>query len=63
VQRSLIFYSMTLTLFSTEMFQRSDGGGAFQATDLLNGRLLCGCQDIRACSVRQDLSSPLVVIY
>jgi hypothetical protein len=23
----------------------------FQSTDLLNGRLLCGCQDIRACSV------------
>ncbi|RWW62913.1 hypothetical protein BHE74_00029944 [Ensete ventricosum] len=30
-------------------FQRSDGGGSFQATDMLNGRLLCGCDDVHAC--------------
>lgn len=53
VQHFQIFYRMRLTLFWTEIFQRSDGGGVFQATDLLNGRLLCGCQDIKACSVRQ----------
>jgi len=53
LQHFQIFYRMRLTLFLTEIFQRSDGGGAFQATDLLNGKLLCGCQDIRACSVRQ----------
>jgi hypothetical protein len=26
----------------------------FQAVDLLNGRLLCGCQDVKACAVRLD---------
>lgn len=31
--------------------QRSEGGGAFQAIDTLNGKLLCGCDDIHACQV------------
>ena len=31
--------------------QRSEGGGSFQAVDLLNGKLLCGCDDIHACVV------------
>ena len=31
--------------------QRSEGGGAFQAVDTLNGKLLCGCDDIHACVV------------
>ncbi|KAK9271480.1 hypothetical protein L1049_001839 [Liquidambar formosana] len=30
-------------------YKRSEGGGAFQATDTLNGRLLCGCNDVHAC--------------
>lgn len=32
--------------------QRSNGGGAFQAVDTLNGKLLCGCSDVHACVVR-----------
>ena len=32
--------------------QRSDGRGAFQAVDKLNGKLLCGCDDVNACVVR-----------
>jgi hypothetical protein len=38
--------------------QRSEGGGSFQAVDLLNGKLLCGCDDIHACvvSYNGDLS-------
>ncbi|KAE8732775.1 PI-PLC X domain-containing protein [Hibiscus syriacus] len=30
-------------------FLRSEGGGSFQAVDTLNGKLLCGCDDIHAC--------------
>ena len=29
--------------------QRSEGGGAFEAVDMLNGELLCGCDDVHAC--------------
>ena len=32
--------------------QRSDGRGAFQAVDRLNGKLLCGCNDVNECTVR-----------
>ncbi|KAH1055695.1 hypothetical protein J1N35_033760 [Gossypium stocksii] len=28
---------------------RSEGGGSLQAVDTLNGKLLCGCDDIHAC--------------
>ncbi|KAL5219331.1 hypothetical protein ABZP36_020015 [Zizania latifolia] len=35
---------------AVDYYKRSDGGGAFQAMDLLNGRLLCRCQDVKACS-------------
>lgn len=31
--------------------QRSEGGGSFQAVDTLNGKLLCGCDDLHACVV------------
>jgi hypothetical protein len=40
-----------LFLFMRGGLQRSEGGGSFQAVDLLNGKLLCGCDDIHACVV------------
>jgi len=33
--------------------QRSEGGGSFQAVDTLNGKLLCGCDDVHTCVVKQ----------
>ncbi|XP_039066423.1 PI-PLC X domain-containing protein At5g67130-like isoform X2 [Hibiscus syriacus] len=33
----------------TPQLNRSEGGGSFQAVDTLNGKLLCGCDDIHAC--------------
>ncbi|CAK9326393.1 unnamed protein product [Citrullus colocynthis] len=34
---------------SLDFYKRSDGGGAFQALDTLNGELLCASEDIHSC--------------
>ncbi|KAH9772343.1 MAP3K-like protein kinase [Citrus sinensis] len=41
----LTFLLSTFTKYET----RSNGGRAFQAVDTLNGKLLCGCNDVHAC--------------
>ncbi|KAK4767265.1 hypothetical protein SAY86_015015 [Trapa natans] len=35
---------------AVDFYKRGDGGGSFQALDTLNGKLLCGCDDVHACA-------------
>ncbi|GMI66218.1 PHOSPHOLIPASE C-LIKE 1 [Hibiscus trionum] len=34
---------------AVDYYKRSEGGGSFQAVDTLNGKLLCGCNNVHAC--------------
>ncbi|XP_030481677.2 PI-PLC X domain-containing protein At5g67130 [Cannabis sativa] len=34
---------------AVDYYKRSEGGGSFQAVDTLNGKLLCGCDDVHSC--------------
>ncbi|XP_038726356.1 PI-PLC X domain-containing protein At5g67130-like [Tripterygium wilfordii] len=34
---------------AVDYYKKSEGGGAFQAVDTMNGELLCGCNDVHAC--------------
>ncbi|KAG9160355.1 hypothetical protein Leryth_008772 [Lithospermum erythrorhizon] len=36
---------------AVDYYKRSEGGGTFQASDMLNGQLLCGQNDVHACKV------------
>ncbi|XP_045798874.1 PI-PLC X domain-containing protein At5g67130-like isoform X3 [Trifolium pratense] len=46
---------------AVDFYKRSEGGGSFQATDFLNGKLLCGCDDVHTCvpgSTSKTCTSP-----
>ncbi|XP_068501919.1 PI-PLC X domain-containing protein At5g67130-like isoform X2 [Phaseolus vulgaris] len=38
---------------AVDYYKRSEGGGSFKAVDTLNGKLLCGCDDVHACVVKK----------
>ncbi|MQM05348.1 hypothetical protein Taro_038159 [Colocasia esculenta] len=38
---------------AVDYYKRSEGGGPFEATDTLNGRLMCGCDDVHACAQQE----------
>ncbi|PRQ55103.1 putative PLC-like phosphodiesterase, TIM beta/alpha-barrel domain-containing protein [Rosa chinensis] len=40
---------------AVDFYKRSGGGGSFQATDTLNGELICGCNDVHACVVSYEI--------
>ncbi|KAK4490752.1 hypothetical protein RD792_001458 [Penstemon davidsonii] len=35
---------------AVDYYKRSEGGGAFKATDTSSGELLCGCNDVHSCA-------------
>ncbi|CAL0315249.1 unnamed protein product [Lupinus luteus] len=35
---------------AVDFYKTCQGGGAFEATDKLNGRLMCGCDDLQDCA-------------
>ncbi|CAL1408537.1 unnamed protein product [Linum trigynum] len=39
---------------AVDYYKRSEGGGVFQAMDTLNGKLLCGCNDVHGCVAGSD---------
>nr|GEX08071.1 PI-PLC X domain-containing protein At5g67130 [Tanacetum cinerariifolium] len=40
---------------AVDFYKRSEGGGTFQAVDLLNGERLCGCNDVHSCVIPHKL--------
>ncbi|KAI4358005.1 hypothetical protein L6164_001914 [Bauhinia variegata] len=45
---------------AVDYYKRSEGGGSFQAVDMLNGKQLCGCDDVHSCVVRLFISAWLL---